>query len=243
MDEIALKKGHGDYVLVISSPEEGCVLDVLPDRCKETLERWFDQFSPEERAQVEVACIDMWDPYRLAIEAKLPNAKIVPDRFHLQKNLNEVVTKARRAIQRQAPEEVRAVLKGSRWLLVRNYADLTEAQQAQLEAMFAVSPELKQCHQLKEDFRQILELTDRDQAAQALSEWQEQVRASGLKQFDSFLTTLANWGHYMLNYFEGRWSNGFAEGLNNKLQLIKRRAFGYHNFENFRLRVLVECEP
>lgn len=70
-----------------------------------------------------------------------------------------------------------------------------------------------------------------------------QVETSGLKSFQGFVTTLRNWRDYILNYFHERWSNGFAEGMNNKIKLLKRRGFGYTNFDHFRLRVLVECGP
>ena len=219
------------------------MLDILPDRNKETLEKWLDQFTLEQRSVVETVCIDMWEQYRQVAEAKLPKAKVVADRFHVQKNLNDAITKARRAIQHEADKKVREQLKGCRWLIVRNYADLKDDQKEKLHAMFAVSPALQLLHQLKEEFRAIFDLEDRCAAETALATWVDEVKASGLKHLDAFLTTLKNWGQYILNYFDGRWSNGFAEGVNNCLKLIKRRAYGYRNFDNFRLRVLVECGP
>jgi transposase len=243
LDEIALKKGHDDFVLVIGAPQESYVIDLLSDRKKETLEAWFDQLAPEVRAAIQVVCIDMWEAYSSAVVAKLPNAKIVVDRFHVMKNLNHALTLARREIQRQATPEVKEQLKGSRWVLVRNQKDLTPEQREKLDTLCAVSPDLKLGHQLKEQFRAIFELTDRDEAAQQMDAWIQQVEASGLKSFQGFVTTLRNWHDYILNYFHERWSNGFAEGMNNKIKLLKRRGFGYTNFDHFRLRVLVECSP
>ena len=243
MDEIALKKGHDDFVLVIGAPEESYVIDLLSDRKKETLEAWFDQLPPDQRSAIQVVCIDMWDAYCSAVQTKLPGVEIVVDRFHVMKNLNHALTTARREIQRQATPEVKDQLKGSRWVLVRNQCDLTTEQREKLDTIYAVSPELKLGHQLKEQFRAIFELTDRDEAAQQLDAWMHQVETSGLKAFQGFVTTLRNWRDYILNYFHERWSNGFAEGMNNKIKLLKRRGFGYTNFDHFRLRVLVECGP
>jgi transposase len=160
------------------------------------------------------------------------------------KNLNDAVTKARRTIQKEAPEAVKETLKGCRWLLVKNPENLTAEERQKLEVMFTQSPELKTCYELQEDFRKWFnQATDRLTAAQGLTTWLERVAASGLKALQTFVTTVQNWRDRVLNYFEGRHSNGFAEGVNLKIKLINRRAFGYHNFESFRLHILVAFGP
>jgi len=244
VDEIALEKGHGNFVLVLSAPEEGYVLEVLPDRERKTLEKWLDELAPEVKKAIQVVNLDMWEPYTLAIKAKLPHARIVVDCFHVMKNLNHCLTMARREIQRSASQEVKEQLKGSRWVLVKNQKDLNEKQRAKLESLYQASPELKICHQLKEQFRTIFEtVTDREKARMALFRWIKQVEQQSMTALQSFLVTLTNWFELILNYFVERWTNAFAEGVNNKIKLIKRRAFGFTNFDHFRLRILVECAP
>jgi transposase len=240
LDEIAPHKGHGHYYLVISAPELGRVLEVLNNRKKETLEAWFDQRGPDWCAAVEVCCADMWDAYHEAARAKLPNARRTVDRFHVMKNLTEAVAEARRAIQKQADDTTRELLKGGRWLLVKNRENLTAEERPRLDQMLAASPELQACYELKEDFRTWFnQSADRQTAGPALDEWLGRVQASGLKALHRFTKTLTNWRERILNYFDGRHSNGFAEGVNLKIKLIHRRAFGYRNFDNFRLHVLV----
>ncbi len=244
IDEIALEKGHGNFVLVLSAPEEGYVLDVLPERERKTLENWLETLAPEVKKAIKVVNLDMWEPYTLAIKAKLPRARIVVDRFHVMKNLNHCLTMARREIQGNASDEVKEQLKGSRWVLVKNQKDLNEKQRTKLENLYQVSPELKACHQLKEQFRTIFEtVTDRKTARAALLRWIKQVEKQSVTALQSFLVTLKNWFELILNYFLERWTNAFAEGVNNKIKLIKRRAFGFTNFNHFRLRILVECAP
>lgn len=244
IDEIALEKGHGNFVLVLSAPEEGYVLDVLPDRERKTLEKWLDGLAPEVQKAIKVVNLDMWEPYTLAIKAKLPYACIVVDRFHVMKNLNHCLTVARREIQRNASPEIKEQLKGSRWVLVKNQENLNEKQRLKLESLYLVSPELKVCHQLKEQFRKIFEtVMNREKARAALIRWMGQVEKMNVTAFQSFLVTLRNWFELILNYFIERWTNAFAEGVNNKIKLIKRRAFGFTNFDHFRLRILVECAP
>ncbi len=230
-------------MLVISAPEWGGVLDVLPDRRQETLETWLDQQGPVFCQSIAWACADMWDAYHTAISAKLPNAQPVVDRFHVVKNLQDALTKTRRTIQRDASATVKDQLKGSRWALLKHPDKLTEKDQAILATVCQASPELKACYELKEAFRGIFELNDRAQAELALDRWLDQARATGYRAMLAFVKTVEHWKEAILNFFDGRWNNGFAEGVNNKLKHIKRRGYGYRNFDHFRLHILVAFEP
>jgi transposase len=244
LDEFTIHKGHGHFRLVISAPELGIILDVLPDRSKESLETWFTQRGTAWCANVEVCCADMWDAYHTVAKTKLPNAQPVVDRFHVTKNLNDAVTTARRTIQKQADEATQAILKGCRWLLVKNREKLTDEERAQLDKMLEASPELKTCYDLKEDFRTWFDqTTDRETADKTLSEWQDKAKATKLRSLQAFVKTLDNWREGILNYFNGRHSNGFAEGVNLKIKMLNRRGFGYRNFAHFRLHILVAFQP
>ena len=169
---------------------------------------------------------------------------MVADRFHVMQNLLAQVTAARREIQREAPPDDKEQLKGLRWILVKNAESLNAAERAQLEQMYTLSPTLKQLHELKESFRTIFETSrSREAAAEQLLAWIDQVEALAVKSLSKFVGTLHNWWEHILNYFLNRVTSGFVEGMNNRLKLIKRRGFGYRNFEHFRLRVLEECGP
>jgi transposase len=242
-DEIAPHKGHGNYCLVLSAPGVG-VLDVLEDRLEKTFEAWLDARGQEWCAAVEEFHADMWKPYHEVARAKLPNVHLTTaDHFHVIENLNKALGEVRKTIQRQADEDTRQQLKGSRWLLVKNQADLPASDQVRLETILRASPELKINYELKEDFRAIYALTDREQAAEQLSDWLDKARAQGHHAMQTFVTTVENWHDEILNFFDGRGSNGFAEGVNNKIKLVLRRAFGCPNFAHFRLRILVAFDP
>ena len=239
-----MHKGHGKFVLVISAPELGLVLDVLEDRSKENLLNWLEQRGKKWCAAVKVACSDMWDAYQEAAAQKLPNAKRVVDRFHVMKNLNEALTKARRTIQKDADEKTKEILKGCRWLLVKNRENLTEKQQCQLTQMLEASPELKCCYEFKESFRDLFnQKLNYQEAEKRLLHWTAQVEAAGFKALKSFVSTLRNWWEQILNYFDGRYNNGFAEGVNLKIKMLNRRGYGYRNFQSFRPHVLVAFDP
>lgn len=243
IDEFAIKKGHDQFALAISDLEAGRVIAVLPDRKKETLEAYLSTWTQEQRDAVLEVAMDLWEPYAQASAACLPQALIVADRFHVMKNLTEQVTWARREIQRDLPEESKQTLKGCRWLLVRNKEDLSEADKDKLETMFALSSSLRQLHSLKEAFRDIFESeTQREQAATRLQAWIAQVEASGLTRLNKFVSTLKKRWDHVLNYFHSRLTSGGVEGLNTKVKVVKRCAYGFRNFENFKLRILVECD-
>ena len=242
IDEISLKKRHKQFILVISDLARNCVIAVLEDRHKERLEAWLDALTDEQQKAIVEVSMDMWSPYRQAVEAKLPQAAIVADRFHLMQNLNRAVTSARRDLQRNAPPEVKDQLKGSRWVLVKNQDALSDQEQDKLDQLYEASPELKQLHLLKEAFRDIFQTQqNRDDACEALAEWIDLVLASGQQKLDTFINTLENWADPILNYFNHRTTQGFVEGMNNKLKLIMRRGYGYRNFDRFALRILAEC--
>jgi len=244
MDEISTRKGHRRFVCVITDIDRKRVVEVLENRLKDTVIAYLRGLPETVRKSVRYVSIDMWEGYYQAVVEALPKrVKVVVDRFHVMKQLNEALTKCRREIQRGMTKEERDELKGCRWILVTNESNLDDEQRVRLEDLYKKSPELKTCHKLKEDFRRIFEEeTIRAKAKKRLDAWKRDVTKTGLKSFDAFLGTLDNWEEWILNYFSsGKITNGVVEGLNNKIKLIKRRAYGYRNNGNFRQRILVEC--
>jgi transposase len=245
VDEISLRKGHKQYALVLSDLERRVVIAVLPDRLKDTLEKWLDSLTEKERRAIQVVSMDMWKPYRQAVRSKLPHAQIVADRFHVMKQLNHQLDLLRRALQRKAQKEdpaLYAVLKGNRWLLLKNRSNLKPDQQAQLQIILDTSDELRAIYLLKEEFRTICDkIRDRDKAERFLRTWTWRSLTTGSRYLIRFVNTLRNWWHEFLNYFNDRVTQGFVEGVNRAIRGIINRAFGYRDFDNFRLQVLVEC--
>lgn len=241
IDEISLKKRHKQFVLVISDITRKCVLAVLPDREKKSLENWIEALSRQKRKSVRFVSIDMWAPYYHAARSKLPHAKVVVDRFHVMKQLNTRLTQLRTKYQKESSPEIQKVLKGSRWILVRNRSELSFEQEDQLNDILKLCPELRTLYLLKEEFRTIFErINHREKAARFLDAWVLKAKSTGDKYLAKFVTTFRNWREQILNYFIERITNGFVEGVNNALRATIRIAFGYRNFVNFKLRVLAE---
>jgi len=241
IDEISLKKRHKRFVLVISDIDRKCILAVLPDREKSSLEDWVETLSPERRNGIHFVSIDMWAPYYQAVQSKLPHAKVVVDRFHVMKQLNTRLSQLRTKYQKESTPEMGQILKGSRWILVRNRSELSSIQEEHLNKILNMCPELRTLYLLKEEFRSIFEkIHYRDKAARFLHAWIVKAKLTGDKYLSKFVVTFKNWKEEILNYFIEGITNGFVEGLNNALRMIIRTAFGYRNFDNFKLRAFAE---
>jgi len=241
MDEIAIKKRHKQFALVLSDLERRHVIAVLPTREQSAIIEWFAALSKAQKKAIRVVSMDMWRPYRSFVEQFIPRARIVADRFHVMKQLNDQLTKARRQIQRTADKETKEALKGSRWLLVTNRDELSPDKQQQLLDVLGADSELRNAYLLKEEFRCIFEkIQDQQQARRFLEAWMLKVQATNNKYLMKFIKTLQNWFDPILAYFDQRISNGFVEGMNRAIRFIISRAFGFRNFENFRLQVLAQ---
>ena len=241
IDEISFKKRHRQFAPVLSDIERKCIPDILPERSKEALEKWRDRFDESQRKTVRYVSIDMWPPYFHAVRRKLPKARILADRFHVVKHLNERITTIRRKCQRNAPKEIAEVFKGSRWILVRNRKDLSARDEKKFKQVLEACPERRTIYLLKEEFGFIFERAkDRGKAEKYLRVSKLKAGYTGNSFLSKFVKTLENWWNEILNCFFERITNGFVEGLNRALRAIIRRAFGYRNFENFRYQALAE---
>jgi transposase len=243
IDEISMRKGSGQYIVIIIDLSRGCVIGVLQERSKAKVKEWLQSLSNKQRRKIRWVAIDMWDGYFYAVREEIPHAKIVIDRFHVHKALGEQIDKARRSIQNKLSEEDRKELKGSRWIILKPKEKLTQEQRATLETICQKYPQLKQLYEVKEEFRDIYEnkSLSPNTARQAFDRWQEKVKALGIKVLDNFLNTLNNWYRWILNYFGIRLTSGGVEGMNAKIKLLKRTGFGFRNFDNFRLRIFGAC--
>jgi transposase len=233
IDEIALRKGKRAFVLILSDLDTAEVLDVLRKRTKKKLRERLEQLSAEQRAQIQEVSVDMWEPYMDVCEKVLPNARITVDRFHVMQAINTELKALKNKEKREHPQE----LKGAHYALLKNQEDLTERQQDALDRVYETSPTLKMAHRLKEGVRHIFECNSTKQKAiLRLNKWTAIAQAHQL--FPAFRNTLSRWLDRIANYFHDRTTTGKPEGINNKIKLIKRRAFGFRNFDHFRLRVI-----
>jgi transposase len=219
------------------------VLDILSCRDKDFLVNYLrEKQQGGLLGQVEEVTCDMWEGYaNAATEVFGDGVRVTIDRFHVMKNFQEQLTEARREIQRCLGKEEAKELKGTRWLWVKNWENLTSAEQQELEELKRRFPALKLLAEQRESLRAIFEdrtITTAAEGEKRFQAWMEQARKLGLKGLEAFCKTLTNWLSQITNYFVTRSSNGRTEGFNHALRSILWRAFGMTNFSHFRLRAL-----
>jgi transposase len=243
IDELSLKKRHGQFAAVIIDHTNHRVLDVLESREKAVVKAYLQKGSDSGLfAEVEEVTTDMWDAYvNAAKEVFGETVRVTIDRFHVMKNFQERLTQARREIQRELPKVEREALKGSRWLWLTNEESLSPKEKQTLKELCQKFPRLGQLRAQREALRAIFEDAQVKTAFKGrtrLKSWLRGARSLGLQALDRFCQTLENWLELIANYFVDRSSNGPTEGFNNGLRSILRRAFGMQNFQHFRARAL-----
>ena len=219
------------------------VLDVLESREKQTLIKWLTaRRECGLLAHVTEVTTDMWEGYtEAAREVFGATIRVVIDRFHVMKNFQERLEKARREIQKTLHPEAAKGLKGLRWLWITNPENLDDDQRQELQELKELIPDLGRLHDLRESLRAIFEDQRMHRPATAIARfqaWIAEARRTSLKALETFCGTLERWMDEIANYFVDRSSNGRTEGFNHGLRSILWRAFGLRNFQHFRLRVL-----
>jgi len=239
IDEIAVAKGHR-YLTVVMDLESGAVVFVGDGKGADALKPFWKRLRPS-RAKIEAVAMDMSAAYRSAVSTHLPEAKIVFDHFHVVKLFNEKLSDLRRAMYREATEVMhKEVLKGTRWLLLKNpeNLDAKKDEKKRLEEALALNKPLATAYYMKEDLRRFWEQPGKWFATTFLDGWIRRAEASGIKILQQMGKTLAAHRSGLLAYYDAMITSGPMEGTNNKIKTMKRQAYGFRDQEFFKLKIL-----
>jgi transposase len=251
IDEIALVKGQGKYCAVLVDLEKSKLLTILPSRKQEDIKKVLMEWGVEVLDKIEEVSIDLWKGYKSLVIELMPKAQVVADRFHVMAQINEELDRQRKKDKRAIESKIKqaktdkekvnyeqklAAIKSSKYALLKNEKDLNEDQKNKLVQVKSEINSLKIAHELKEKFREILEkTTDWLVGLFKLRRW--------LSKAEKFLPdscgTITRWLEEIIAYFDHRTTSGVVEGINNKIKLIKRSAYGFTNFKNFKTRCLL----
>ena len=250
IDEIALLKGHRDFVAVISGKTEHgqlYLLAVLPDRRKATVVAWLKTIPAVIRARITTVCTDMWQGYSTAVEEVLPDAAIVIDRFHVACHYRDAVDALRKQevkrLKKALPKDTADALKHTLWPFRKRSTDLDPVERARLDTLLAYSPALHQAYALREQLTIIFDRArSKADGLRRIRLWRQRVAKSGLSCFDAFLKLLDTWLDRIANYFSNHQTSSFVEGLNNKLKVLKRRCYGMRNITHLFQRLTLDVE-
>lgn len=256
-DEFKADTNEGKYAFIMNDPIGKRTLDILPNRKKDYLISYFTKV--ENRSNVKYVISDMYEPYLLVTKAMFKNAKYVVDRFHYIEYVMNAVDEIRIRLQKtfgyNSKEYKLLKNKKNVSLLRKYYNDINwyvytkryeHGRQVEklpidiLNELLNIDDELNRGYQLKELFLDIIrhDLTP-EEAKVELENWIDLCNESNINEFIEASKTINNWLEYICNSFiDKRFSNGYTEGLNNKIKVIKRTAYGFRNFKFFRLRLM-----
>lgn len=239
IDEFSRRKGR-KFAVVINDNKKHKPYDILPSKEKETLETYFKSIPEKIRNNVKSCTIDIWKTAIPLIQKYFSNAEIIIDLFHTIKCLNKCIDKTRRRLQNLINKEDGKKLKNLRWIILKNKEDITDEEKQKLSFAFELSKPLEQLYTFKEKVRAIFKKKiSKANARVLLKKLVDKARKEiPHKAVLSFIKTYNTYEEEILNYFHERKSNGILEGINNKIKLIKRMAFGMTNFYHLSGRIL-----
>lgn len=241
IDEFKGNTGYYKYQVSLLDAERNKPIDIVECRYKTHLLDYFKKFPLEERKKVKYIVIDLWKSYKDLAQRFFPNAKIVADRFHYARYATEMVDTIRKEVQNKLSKKEKKYFKHSRKLLLSRYENLKdEKQKEELNyILINYSEKLRIAYLEKERLLDIIHMADKEKAVKLLNEWVVRCAMSDIPELKNCAKTYTNWIEEIRNSLALPYSNGPMEGYNNKIKTLKRVAFGFKNFTNFKARILL----
>lgn len=238
IDEFSVKRGH-KYMTVVMDLETRRIIYVNEGRTIESLVPLFKRFIRLGVTPKAIA-MDMWPAYISAVTEYFPGTPIVFDRFHIEGNLNKTISNIRKAVFRDETDlNKRKLIKGTRWLLLKNNKNLNEDnnEKEKLGLALDINKPLATAYYLKEDLKQFWSQRNLEEAKNFLGSWAAKAIASGITLMKKFAYSLLGHRTGLFSWFENKISTGPLEGMNNKIKVLKRKAYGYRDMEYFKLKI------
>ena len=240
IDEIAIHKGH-TYMTVIADFLTGRVIWMGHNRDKQTLDAFFKNLTKEQKRSIKAVAMDMWDPYINRVRHYLPGARIVFDFFHVVQSFARVIDRVRVSEYARTKGEERKFIKGSRFLLLTNEQNLTKDQRNKLEALLDANKTLSTLYILKDQLKMLYYYGDQQRVETTLNDWcrmADQIRHPAVT---AFAKQLRRFAYGIINHADYPIGTSALEGINNKIKVIKRKAYGFHDDQYFILKVKQAC--
>ena len=238
IDEFAVQKGH-KYMTVVYDLEAGRAIYISEGRESEGLNKFWKRIK-QSRAKLEAIAMDMWPAYIKSVIDSNIKAKIVFDKFHIIRKMNEALDETRRRLYREETElNKRKLVKGLRWLLLKKEDNLDETkdEKKRLEEALKVNQPLAQAYYLKEELSLLWKQKNANEAEKFLTDWVLRARATTIQPLIKFGNMLLSHRTGIFNWYKYRISTGPLEGFNNKIKVLKRKAYGYRDNYFFKLKI------
>jgi transposase len=245
IDEVSYKRRH-HYATVVTNYADAKVVWLEKGRKGEDLHRAY-RYLNEGVNKIKTVAMDFWPAYEKETRKTIPDAQIIFDRFHLSRILNRKLEEERRAYQNQialslSDEEKKEIKKQFRWLILKRKANLSDSNKRHLQELKEKNEPLYEMYLLKEEFLEIFEIgRTREEGQQMIMSWAKDILKLNYKSFKSFARTVLKRIDSIVDWFDHPISNAKAEGVNNVIKTLLKRAYGYKDFEYFRAKVLQKC--
>jgi transposase len=245
IDEISIRKRHTYAIVVADLDQQRPIWLGGEGRKEEDMDLFFKEIGPKTASHIRLGVMDMWKPFRNSTKRHASKVRIVYDKFHVLKHLSDALDEVRRSEYKRVNEKDRKFIKGQRYTLLSNWANLDIKGKRALKLLLNANSRLHKAYLLKESFGQLWSYNNPTWARKFFDNWKEQLRWSRLKPFQDFAAMVERHWDGIISYCDpdNKVSLGFMEGLNNKIRVIQRRAYGIRNKEYLRLKVLTSFLP
>ena len=245
IDEISIRKGHTYRIVVSDLIRKRPIWFGGEDRSEASMAQFYAWLGPRKSSQIKLAVMDMWKPFRNVARQKAPQAAILFDKFHIMRHLGEALDKVRKAEYARLGGKDRRFIKGQKYTLLSRHENLSLQGKRSLKLLLAANKRLNTAYVLKEAFGQLWDYEREGWARRFFENWRSSLKWQRLKPFEKFAEMIDRHWDGIAAYCkpENKVSLGFVEGLNNKIRVIQRRAYGLRDQEYLRLKVLTCMLP
>ncbi len=240
IDEISIRKGHTYRIVVSDLIRRRPIWFGGEDRSEASMNQFYDWLGEKKSTGIRLAVMDMWKPFRNATHANAPHAAILFDKFHVIRHLNEALDKVRKTEYARLSGKERRYIKGQKYVLLSNHENLSLDARQSLKTLLGANKRLNTAYLLKESFGQLWSYEREGWARRFFDNWKASLKWQRLKPYEKFAEMIERHWDGIAAYCkpENKVSLGFVEGLNNKIRIIQRRAYGLRDEEYLRLKIL-----
>jgi transposase len=245
IDEISIRKGHTYRIVVSDLIRRRPIWFGGEDRSEASMAQFYDWLGEKKSRGVRLAVMDMWKPFRNATLSRAPQAAILFDKFHIMRHLGEALDKVRKSEYARLSGRDRRYIKGQKYTLLSRRENLTQEGRQSLKMLLAANKRLNTAYLLKESFGQLWDYEREGWARRFFENWRASLKWQRLDPYAKFAEMIDRHWDGIAAYCkpENKVSLGFVEGLNNKIRVIQRRAYGLRDEEYLRLKILTCMLP
>jgi transposase len=245
IDEISMRKGHTYRIVVSDLEEKRPIWFGGLDRSATSMDMFYQTLNSSQKEKIRLAVMDMWKAFENSAQTHIPQAAILYDKFHVIRHLNEALDNVRKQEYRKAQEKDKRFIKGQKYTLLSRKANLTTPGKRALQDLLRVNKRLNTAYILKESFLRLWDYRSEGWARRFFDNWKASLKWKRLEPYKKFAEMIERHWEGIAAYCkpENRISLGFIEGLNNKIRVIQRRAYGLRDEEYIRLKVLTCTLP